>query len=210
MKKFVYILLLSVLFCPMIQGQALSEQDYATMKESLLKNASQLKSIKADFKQVKRMSFLEAEIVSSGLFFFKAPHHLRWQYVQPFNYTVVIDDQHIAIDDEGKKSVFDAGSSEGFKALNKLLVSTVNGDFFSTDQFDVSAFYAGEQYRLKLVPKSKDVLHNVSELEVLLSPADWGVQEVKMIEPSGDFTLIVFTNQIYNSDIAQNLFSTDI
>ncbi len=192
------------------QGEALSASDFKEMEEALLANAKQLKTIQSDFVQVKNMSFLKAEIRSSGLFFFKSPHFLRWQYVNPYNYIVVIDDKQIAIDDEGRKSVFDVASNEGFKTLNEILVATVNGDFFSSGQFHVKAYYGEAGMRLlKLEPKDEGVKSKVNAMEIVVKEEDWSVQEVKMMEPSGDYTLITFKKQRFNSELEKGLFTID-
>ena len=56
-------------------------------------------SIKCEFTQQKHLSFISETIISKGVFCYKKENLLRWEYNDPFEYIIVINDSEIFIKD---------------------------------------------------------------------------------------------------------------
>ncbi len=179
------------------------------LKATIKSKAKQLNTITSDFYQLKHISFLDSKIRSKGKFYFKKQDHLKWQYTSPYTYEVILSGGKVFIDDDGKKSSFDAKSSKNFTELNDLLVGSVTGDIFDSDRFSISYLQNDTYYVLTLSPKSVSMKKNLKKILIFLDKKNYSVAIVKMIEPSDDYTLITFKNKKLNAPLPSNTFSTN-
>ena len=184
-------------------------KDINNLKASIKEKAKELNTITSDFTQLKHISFLDSKIKSKGKFYFKKENKLKWKYLSPFTYEIILNDGKVFIDDGGKKSSFDAKSSKNFTELNDLLVGSVTGDIFDSDRFGISYLQNETYYVLTLTPKSASMKKNLKKILIFLDKGNYSVAIVKMIEPSDDYTLITFKNKKLNATLPSNTFSTN-
>ena len=138
---------------------------------------------------------------------FKAPGLVKWEYTKPYQYSVVFKEDKLLINDGGNKSKVDIGSSKMFKKLNELIVNSVKGNMFDDAEFEISYFKTSKANKAIFVPKDKKISGYIASFELLFDKKDAAVLEVKMVEPSADFTRIVFSNRILNSNVSDAVFS---
>jgi len=169
--------------------------------------ALSLKSIRSDFTQKKHISVLEEDIISKGKFIFRRPNTLKWSYTTPINYEVALLDGKFKINNDGKTSEFDINSNKMFAEINNMIVSMVNGSILTSEQFGVELFESSKQYKAVLNPKNKDFKRFISEIHIFFEKSDLMVSKIRMVEASGDFTLISFSNRKKNTSIADSEFS---
>jgi len=169
--------------------------------------ALSLKSIRSDFTQQKHISVLEEDIISKGKFIFRRPNTLKWSYTTPINYEVALLDGKFKINNDGKTSEFDINSNKMFAEINNMIVSMVNGSILTSEQFGVELFESSKQYKAVLNPKNKDFKRFISEIHIFFEKSDMMVSKIRMVEASGDFTLISFSNRKKNTSIADSEFS---
>ena len=198
--------LIVALFFTQIHAQS---QMSATEASDLMKKVKTLaqttETISSDFVQFKHLDFLDNDIETSGKLAFKAPDLVKWEYLKPFEYSVLFKDNKLFINDEGKKSDIDIGSNKLFKQLNNLIISSVKGDMFDASKFDMEFYKNGEGSRVHFSPKDDKFSRFIKTFQITFN--DLGdVTEVKMIEPSDDYTRIVFINKKLNQDIDEAVF----
>ncbi len=189
------------------QEQKLSASEVATFKADVEKESKTIKTIKTDFIQYKHMDFLSKDIETSGKMLFKAPNLLNWQYTKPYQYSIVFKNNKVFINDQGKKNTVDAGNSKLFEKINKMIVGSVSGNLFDDKEFTVSYFKTKEFYITKLLPKTKEIQKYIKQIDLFFPINDATVSQVKLIEPSGDFTKIVFKNKQFNAKIDDAVFA---
>src|SRR5690554_2763388 len=189
------------------QETPMSPAEVSAFKEKVSAVALKTETIKSDFVQYKHLDFLTSDVKTSGKMLFKAPNLVRWEYTEPYQYSVVFKENQLLINDGGTKSKVDIGSSKLFKKLNELIVSSVRGDMFNNTDFEVSFFKSPQYNKAVFVPKNKKIVEYIASFELLFNKEDAQVYEVKMVEPSKDFTRIVFNNRILNSEINDSVFS---
>ena len=78
---------------------------------------------------------------------------------------------------------------------------------FDDKEFSITYFKTKEFYITKLTPRTKDITKFISQIDLYFPLNDITVSEVKLIEPSGDYTKIVFKNKILNAKIDDSVFS---
>jgi len=189
------------------QEQKMSEIEISTFKNSVNETAKNTKTLSTDFTQLKHMDFLSKDIETSGKMNFKAPNMLQWQYVKPYQYSIVFKNNKIFINDAGKKNNIDKGNSKMFDKLNKLIVGSVNGNMFDENEFAISYFKTKDFNITKLLPKDAALKKYVKQMELYFDKTGNTVSQVKMIEPSNDYTKIIFKNKVINAKIEDSVFN---
>ena len=149
---------------------------------------------------------LEEVIVSKGHFLFRKENDVRWEYLSPIDYAIVIYKGKFRIKNEDKVNEFDIGSNALFQQINKMIVTAIRGDFVDNPDFEASFFEGGKQYRVKLKALDKHVAEMLAGIEIYFNKETLGVEQVKFIEPGEDYTNIIFNNRKVNIDITNNQF----
>ncbi|OWP85673.1 cell envelope biogenesis protein LolA, partial [Flavobacterium covae] len=167
------------------------------------KENKNIKTIKTDFIQYKHLDFLSKDIESAGKMYFKLPNLLNWQYNKPYQYSIVFKNNKVFINDQGKKSTVDG---KLFEKINKMIIGSVSGNMFDDKEFIISYFKTKEEYLVKLVSKSNQVKKYIKRIELIFPKEDLSVSQVKLIEPTDDFTRIVFKNKQVNAKFNDEVF----
>jgi len=204
------ILLLAFLFTSsflIAQETPMSASEISVFKEKVSAVAGKTETIKSDFVQYKHLDFLTSDVKTSGKMMFKAPDLVRWEYTDPYQYSVVFNENQLLINDGGTKSKVDIGNSKLFRKLNELIVNSVKGDMFNNSDFDVEFFKTSDFDKAVFTPKDAKIAAYIASFELLFNKDDGHVIAVKMIEPSNDFTRIVFSNRILNQPIDASVFT---
>ena len=208
MHKYLFILF-TLITSTFLFGQELpmNASEIESFKQQVAKTSKNTKTITSDFVQYKHLDFLDNDIETSGKLVFKAPESVKWEYTKPYVYSVIFKKDKLLINDGGKKSDIDIGSSKMFKKLNELIVNSVKGTMFDNDDFEITYAKTNETYKVIFVPKDKKIIKLISTFVLHFDKVDGSVQEVKMNEPSEDFTRIIFSNRVLNSPVSDAVFS---
>lgn len=204
---FIVLFLMAASVATHAQESAMNASEIVAFKEKVIVSSKTTKTIKTDFVQYKHLDFLSDDVKTSGKMVFKAPNLVKWEYTNPYQYSVVFKQDQLLINDGGTKSKVDIGNSKLFKKLNQLIVSSVKGNMFNDADFTVSFYKATNYNKAVFVPRDKKIAGYIASFELLFNKADAQVFEVKMVEPSQDFTRIVFSNRTLNSTINDSVFS---
>ena len=189
------------------QESKMTNTEIENFKKDVIADSKKIETLTADFTQYKVMSFLDKPIISKGKLYLKNPKSMRWNYSQPIDYNVIFNNGKIYINDEGKKSSVDLQGNKKFEKLNQLIVGSVSGNLFDTNDFVISYAKTDKARIAKLQPKMKDVKKYIKEIQLTFYSGQSTVTEVKLIEPSNDYTKILFTNKSLNKTINASVFT---
>lgn len=204
MRKLVYLFFMYVLA---VNAQTeMSTVEAETLKNKVKELSKITETITADFIQYKHLDFLSNDIRSEGKLAFKSPAMVKWEYIKPFTYTVLFKNETLFINDNGNKSDVDLGSNKVFKQLNQLITASIKGDMFDAAEFDVSYFKIDGSNEAHFNPKDKQFADFIKSFQITFNNKG-EVSEVKMIEPSGDYTQIVFSNRTTNKPLSDAVFA---
>jgi outer membrane lipoprotein-sorting protein len=184
----------------------MSVSEAAILKEKVKTRAAATKTITSDFVQYKHLDFLTNDIVTKGKLVFKAPNLVKWSYVDPFAYAVIFKEENLYINDAGQKSDINLSSSKLFKQLNKFIVNSVKGDMFDADEFKISYFKIKAHSDVHFIPLNKKISKYIKAFHIQFN-SNGDVVEIKMIEPSDDYTRIVFSNRVLNQTVSDAIFT---
>lgn len=184
----------------------MSEAEKKAFVTQTSNEAKQIKTLQSDFSQVKKMDFLDNDIVTYGKMTLKSPNMLSWKYTKPYQYSIVFKENKIFINDQGKKSTVDA-KSKTFEKINKLIVGSASGKMFDDPEFVVRYFKTGSTNIARFLPKSQQLLKYIKQVELVFPKNQSTVSQVNMLEASGDTTTINFKNTKVNAPVSNADFS---
>ena len=204
MSKYFFIFFLFIFG---LQAQTpLSSSEAAALKKQVQEQAQNTQTMKVDFVQLKHMDFLSNDIETSGNLAFKKPNLVKWQYTNPFKYSVLFKDKTLYIDDDGKKSDVNLSSNKLFGQLNNFIVNSITGDLFQENEFEITYFKTNEENEVVFVPRDSKLRKYLSQFYIFFNNEAF-VTKIKMVEPSGDYTTILFSNRYINKPIGNEVFT---
>ena len=197
--------------CLPIMGQTkLTAEQQKQIVEKIDKASSAMKTMQCDFTQTKRMKMLSKDMQSKGVMYFKRPDKLRWQYTSPYDYTFIMNGDKVQIKSMKSTKNIDVQQNKMFRQITNIILSSITGGTLRTSaDFTVELWQQDKSYFVKLYPKKKELKQLYQYLEIWFDPALTKVSTVKMMEKTGDMTIVNLLNTKYGVTINEKMFATD-
>jgi len=195
---------ITLIFMLMIPG-VITAQPGNTLQQIKL-HSQKIKTIEADFTQTKTISFIDEQLVSSGKFWFSRPDRMRWEYQNPFFYSIIINGDNIKVIDDKKVSRFNAASNAMFGQIKLIIMNMVNGKMF--DDPDYHATITEDAYFIivNFETVNKGMKEYIASIDLYFNAQNYEMVKIRMNEASGDVTVIEFDNQKINNSIQDDIF----
>ena len=194
-----------------MMGQTkLTAEQQKQIVEIIDKASSAMKTMQCDFTQTKRMKMLSKDMQSKGVMYFKRPDKLRWQYTSPYDYTFIMNGDKVQIKSMKSTKNIDVQQNKMFRQITNIILSSITGGTLRTSaDFTVELWQQDKSYFVKLYPKKKELKQLYQYLEIWFDPALTKVSTVKMMEKTGDMTIVNLLNTKYGVTINEKMFATD-
>jgi outer membrane lipoprotein-sorting protein len=205
-------LLSAVLFSVGAAGQntPVSPAAARSLKQAVTQAARSTATIFCEFRQEKVMNMISEQITSTGRFYLKKEKMMRWEYIRPFSYVIIINNDRITIKDENKISRYSVQSSRVFLEISKIIEGSIRGTLLTDEKhFKASLFENPAAWVVKLKPLDAKMKEALDEIVIWFNRKDYSVDRVEMNEPGGDCTRITFTSKTMNQPIADEKFTVD-
>jgi outer membrane lipoprotein-sorting protein len=177
-------------------------RDTALLRSRITTYSMNLLTLESSFVQWKYMSVLTEPSKSNGYFCFKNRGKVRWEYIEPFKYLVVINNDRLYLKDDNKIRSFEMTSSKSFVALSSGLGKLLQGDIYDKKgEFTFKYFENDVSYKIVLVPVTKELKKIFLGIQLYFDKKLFSVSKVVMIELSGDKTEIEFTDRKINEGV---------
>ena len=205
-------LLLCLLLTLTAQAQSLKKVDAARQRqliERINRSAAGITTLECRFTQVKTLRFLNDKMTSSGRMFFMADgQRLRWEYQQPYQYTLVINGEKVYIKSARNTQTIDIRQSRLFQSIAEMMMNSVTGkSLTSSADFGCTMYSGGDEWVALLTPKRKEMKKMFKEIRLHFSAQQQMVTQVEMTEPSGDTTVITLKDVKTNGRIDTKMFA---
>ena len=202
---------LSVLFVAMglfaaAQTQ-LSESQSQEIMASLTEAASSMQTMQCRFVQSKTMAMLTEPSVSEGKMYFSSPDRLRWEYLTPYPFALVVNGERIVKVTDGKAEVLEGNAGRMYQGIVSMIMGSASGKkLFDTSAFDVVLYDDGACWNAEMTPKRRDMKRMFSQLVFHFDKKSQVIDHVEFIEPKGDKTEIRFEEVRLNEAIGEEKF----
>lgn len=207
-----YIAYLILLFCSLQQAGAQPKMkpmaDIPGFKANLLSSTQKAKSMECDFVQKKFLEVLTEPVISNGHFCFKRENLIRWEYLTPNQYLIIINNDKVLTKNKNEKAnVIDIRSNKLFKELTDMMISCFSGNIKAIEKkYSIQYFENEKQYMTKLVPLDKNAGAYLKNIDMYFDKNDMTISKLMMVEPSNDYTEYNFTNKKLNLPIGDEKF----
>ena len=180
------------------------------MIEQVCAAAGKMQTLQCDFRQEKRLSLLETNMVSTGRMYYKGGKALKWEYVSPYAYTFLLNGDKVMLGSQGKTDVIQVNSSKTFKQIARIMMHSITGKCLSdTEDFHVTMLVEGNEWVAELIPRQKELAQLFTSIRLHIDPKSQTATEVELTEKSGDLTRITMTNIKKNTPLDDALFHID-
>ncbi len=190
-------------------GGFAQEPEADSVLRALEGSGRKLKTMRAEFVEMKRLILLDETEESTGDVLLEVPGRLRWNYLQPSESAMIIKDGRFARYFPRTKQVFRGeakgeadllvGFGPGASDLGKKYVVTLVGEEKVGDI---------EAHVLDLKPRSEDSLF--SEIRLWVDQDRHIPVQTRLTEPTGDDTTIRFDSVVLNQAHGKNAFDLDL
>ena len=185
-------------------------EDPRPIIDGIRESGREIRTMQCDFAQEKELSFLEEKVHSSGKFYFERENKIRWEYEEPYSYIIIMNGNLIRIEDEGRSNTLDASSNRLFSSINAIMAGIIDGSVVTKEEQFRSAFLeADAKVRIVLQPVMTGMKDFIGSIELDMNKQDFTVDALKIIERTGDYTLINFKNKQFNTPVREEVFRID-
>lgn len=197
-----FILIASLLSCV-----AMAQNDTQII-EQISAASAKITTLECDFVQTKHLKILDNRLVSRGKMYYSQPDKLRWEYVTPYSYIFIMNQNQILLKNSTRADVIDVNQNKIFKDISRLMMNSIMGDMLKDNTtFEISMASTKGGYTATLIPIKREMKQMWTKLVLLFDAESLGVKRMEMHEKSGDCTIIELENVKINRAINSTLFN---
>ena len=171
------------------------------------KASAQLHSLECDFVQTKYLNILDDKMVSKGRMYYQQADKLRWEYISPYTYTFILNENQVLLKNDNRSDIIDVNQNKVFKEIARMMMNSIVGNCLSDEKsFKTTVDVTGKDWVATLIPLKRDMKQMWNRLVLHINPDQKVVYKVEMHEPSGDYTIIDLINIKTNKNISSEVF----
>ncbi|MBE0582137.1 MAG: outer membrane lipoprotein carrier protein LolA [Desulfofustis sp.] len=166
----------------------------------------ELRSVQADFVQVKHLKILARPLVSTGTFAFQVPQSLRWEYLEPVRSVLIMHNGAVRkfVERDGQLEE-ERGAQVG--SLQIVLAEISNwlaGRFTDNAMFTVSFI---DERTIRFTPKEQQLAALITGIEIEIGGENGLLDSVLIEEGPDSYTKMTFSNRSINQQLPAKLFT---
>jgi len=218
--KFVSLALLLILLIPGAanagtgenrNNNPVSQERKRQIIKSIEEHLHTLKTLRAEFIQERHVALFLDVLKSKGLLYFERPDKLRWELTEPYRTIMLFNDRNVAKFriEKGKMDKASVGMEDLLRGVLGQIISILKGDFGNSMEAYNMEVFEGENYLLRLLPKSERMAESIQTLELYFDKKTLNMSQIIIREPQNDFMKIIFSNQRINETLNNELFNLE-
>lgn len=187
-------LLALLLFVPILCF-AQTPQEKAVLQKIAEVSAS-IETLSCDFTQVRKVSILNGEEVSTGKLQYRREGQLLWKYITPSQFQIAFTDDAVIISRGTNTQVMDIASNPFYGQIKDLLLGLLRGEqlLATGGRFEISVKESGSEVQVILAPVARQLRKLFTDIELTFNASDYRVKSFVMNEQDGSSTAISFTS----------------
>ena len=185
----------------------LSETQSQEVMSQLSQAASSMQSMQCRFVQEKTSPMLAEPSVSEGRMWYVAPDKMRWEYVKPYAFALVVNGDRIVKETDGKAETLEGNANRMYQGIVNIIMGSASGKkMFDASMFDIALFDDDAYWKAEMTPKRRDMKRMFSQLVFRFDKKTNGISRVEFIGSAGDVTSIRFEEIKLNEKIGEEKF----
>lgn len=204
MKRLIAIILFIYCNCTYIVAQSVIEIEAI---QEISRVAASIKTLKCDFVQTKTLKMLGDKMISKGLMYCSQPNHLRWEYVSPYTYTFILNENQVLLKKGNRNDIIDVNQNKMFKEIAHIMMNSVLGNCLTDKKdFKVGLSSQDNYYIVTLNPQKKEIKQTFTKIVLHYNRDSSMIVKVDMYEKNGDSTTIELMNIQMNNPIDASVY----
>lgn len=173
--------------------------------EEIRMSAGKITSVRGSFTQTRHMKILAKPLVSKGLFLFRAPDAIRWEYSSPFRSILLTHHGKTKRFVQKNEDLVEDGSANlpSMQMVVQEISQWLKGRFDENPAF-TATLEPGRT--IALLPKEQSFAALIQRIEIVLTGQDGVIRSVTIFEGRDSFTRIEFDQVTLNQPIEDSLF----
>lgn len=207
MKKLLLIWVLVFMGLTIYAQPRLSEKQSQEVMSQLSQAAASMQSMQCRFVQEKTSSMLAEPSVSEGVMYFVAPDKMRWEYVKPNAFALVVNGDRIVKVTDGKAEPLEGNFNRMYQGIVNIIMGSASGKkMFDATVFDIALYDDDAFWKAEMTPKRRDMKRMFSQLVFHFDKKTQSISRVEFISSGGEVTLIRFEEMRLNEKVDDKVF----
>ena len=179
--------------------------------ERVVERQRALRTLEAEFVQLKESALLLEAVESTGVFLFRAPDLVRWDYLRPDSMVVLFSEDLVTTYHPAQARAERIKVSNKQRRFVRVLAGTQPLDEL-TSHFSISLADPGgrSHYRLTLRPVGNMLSKKLQSVEIQVDRELFLPVVMEYNEADGDSTRYEFTKMVINPDIDDSRFHLEM
>lgn len=192
------------------KGTLLNESELAALLDELDETFGALTSVRTEFVQEKHLAIFQDVVKCQGILYFEKPGRVRFEIVKPFRSVLIANGKSVAQYEfiGGAWEKLRSGGREGILTITGQIASWLQGQFRQNDDVYAISARRGARTSIVLTPKDQGLAEYIRRIDIALDKSHSRIERLEIHEPSGDYTVIVFTENNHNVELPPGLFRT--
>jgi outer membrane lipoprotein-sorting protein len=189
-----------------------SPGEQEAMKTRIEEASRKMTTLVCRFTQVKTLSILNEEMRSEGKLYYQRDRRLRWEYLSPYRYLFLLNDNTLVMQTEDSRQVVDVQAGGFFREIIQVMMNGISGSGLSDlKRFDIRYYQrqGDTPWEVHLLPRQRDLKQLFSVIRLVFDAGDYSVVQVELKEPGGDTTLFHLLDKQVNVDLKDDTFSLE-
>jgi len=179
--------------------------------QEMAKAQEAVRTLSADFRQVKVSRLLQEPSRASGTFFFAAPDQVRWDYKEPRPMVVLMTSKAMVtyrpLERQAERLELGRHQKKIFSFLSATQPLASLSRHFSFALRDAGE---GRHFNLLLTPVTHAIKNRLSSVELVVDRETLLPVKVTYSEADGDLTTYEFSNIAVNRSLPEGIFALDL
>ena len=174
----------------------------------LTQAAASMQTMQCRFVQEKASTMLAEPSISEGTMHYAALDKMRWEYIKPYAFALIVNGERIVKVTDGKSEVLDGNSSRMYQGMVNIIMGSASGKkLFDASVFDISLYDDEAFWKAEMTPKRRDMKRMFSQLVFRFDKKTKNISRVEFIGSNGDVTSIRFEEVKINEAIEEKMFN---
>jgi len=166
--------------------QKATEIQKKEITDNIRRVARKIKTLKADFTQVKELSFMKDQVTSEGKML----------------------GNNVRMTSGEKTNKIPVKGSKLFTEISRVMIGGVSGaGLIDSPDFTTQFMVGKSDCKIMLTPRKKEVKDLFSSIQLYVDRSDSRIRRVELIEKSGDKTIITLKNIQLNTPVDDSVFA---
>ena len=201
-----------LIFLLVLASAKCSGQDFKPMPQpekfvaAYRAQVEQQSTLKADYVQLRHLTFMKDPSQSNGVFFAAGQSKIRWEQVQPKSHILLMNEGTAYVIADGKTETYDLEKNRQFRTINEMMTRVMSGDISDNTDFEVTFFESDKEVKVILVPTRKMMKKFIGSIELIVDKSSYLLNRMTMTEADGNATELIFSNQKANIPLEMSIF----